>query len=168
MSDIDKDQLTRIIGRFSGKYGLQMDELTATILCEVEETGAGIAKTKDLQIDKLLKSYQPFHTNDYRAAFAYSFGKTVWLILLAMSILIAVSLHHVRETTRSEYREAAQILSRYPNVVELEPVLKNAKIVANDDGTFLQFNRPDKGKMILGRSFVVEDKTNVLIPLRFK
>jgi hypothetical protein len=168
MSHIDKDLLTRIIGRFSDKYGLQMDEMTATILCEIQETGVGIAKTKDLQIDKLLKSYQPLATNDYRTAFAYSFGKTVWLILLAMSVLIAVSLYHVRETTWNEYQEATEILTRYPNVVELEPVLKNAKIVTNGDGTFLQFNPPDKGKLVPGKSFVVENKKNVLIPLRFK
>lgn len=161
-------KLDRIIGRYQEKYGLKMDELTATILQEVEDSAVEIVTKKDRDIDRLLLAYAPFMSNDSRASLAYGIGKTLWLLVLSIAVMLAIILYHVRVSNMEEYVRTQAILARYPNVVQLEPLLKYAEIVEDKEGVYIKATPVRKGKMTIGNSYLINNADEIRIPIQFK
>lgn len=177
---VTEEDLRRIGGRFREKYGLEMDTLTAALLQEVQEIGqresgkyAGNLDKMSMEMEKLRKAINPLSTNNPWVSFTYGLGQYSWALAAVLVAGFGVWLHHFRLTTTAAYQQAMTIVERYPNLVVLEPLVKSAKLVERQEGTFLEI-APARDKMIVGKSFVVDpaqkmdgNARKILIPLRF-
>ncbi|GLU56498.1 hypothetical protein Dfri01_59590 [Dyadobacter frigoris] len=181
MDSVSKDEIKRIQGAYQQKYGEVLDPLTAMLLNEVQEIKTSGSKEKSLVEENILREitsmkdiYKPFTTTEVKVAFFYGLGKYAWTWIAAIALFLSIILYHIRETSKTEYQEAKQILSRYPNVVKLETLIKNAKVVEKDQGLFLQVE-PATKTLLLGKTYVIDperalkkDAPIILIPLSFK
>ena len=175
--EISDEVLRRISGHFQVKYGLAMDSLTAALLNEVREKDQHVSRNQQAITKELItkiNALKPFATDNPWASFAYGFGKYAWAWTIVVLLGIAILLHHIRETTETEYQQAKMVVERYPNLPLLEPLIKSAKIVKKDQGDFLEL-APAKDRLLLGTTYTVnptiklpENATKVLVPLRFK
>ncbi len=178
---VSGEDLCRIGGRFRDKYGLEMDTLTAALLHEVweigqRETQSNIENLERVarEMEQLRRAIQPVATDKPWIAFSYGLGRHSWAWTAVLVAGLAVWLHHLRETTTIEYRQARTVVERYPNLVVLEPLVKSANLVERREGTFLEV-APARGKMVSGKNYVVDparrmedDAPKILIPLHFK
>lgn len=181
MKSVSRDELKRIQGSYQLKFGEIIDPMTAMLLYEVEDIKrSDIAEKNEIlasihsEINEMKQVYKPFTTPDFKVAFFYGVGKYTWAWLSVIIIGLGVILHHVRETTTMEYRTAKQVLERYPNIVTLEALIKNAKVVEKKQGTFLEVE-PAKKTLLLGNTYVTDpekamnkEASKILIPLSFK
>ena len=133
-----------------------------------------ILKSIHREINEMKQVYQPFTTPNFKVAFFYGMGKYTWAWLSVVVVGLGVILNHVRETTMIEYRTAKQVLERYPNIVTLEALIKNAKVIEKKQGTFLEVE-PAKKTLLLGNTYVThperamdKDAPVIIIPLSFK
>ncbi len=179
--EIPNEVLRRISGHFQEKYGLAMDSLTAALLNEVKEkelheieNQKAMAEKMMSEIKKLKAAIKPIVTENPWVAFTYGFGKHTWAWTAVVFLGVGLLLHHGRETTKTEYQRARLVVERYPNLPMLEPLIKSAKIVKKDQGTFLELS-PAKDRLLLGRNYTVDpmvrlpaNAPKVLIPLSFK
>ena len=157
-----------------------MDSLTAALLNEVKEKDLheienqrAMAEKMMSEIKKLKASFKPIVTENPWVAFAYGFGKHAWAWATVVFLGVGLVLHHGRETTKTEYQRARLVVERYPNLQMLEPLIKSAKIVKKDQGTFLEL-APAKDRLLLGRNYTVDPMVRlpakapkILIPLSF-
>jgi hypothetical protein len=179
--DVSQEELRRIGGRFQEKYGLAMDSLTAALLHEVYEVGSmgpnQNARKLDRiseQVEQLKAACRPISTSSPKVSFAYGLGKFAWTWMSVLVMGVAVWLHHIRETTTAEFQQARLVLERYPNLVQLEPLVRSAQLVERKEGTFLQL-APAREKLEVGQTYVVDpshpmksDAQPILIPLRIR
>ncbi|KAA6439923.1 hypothetical protein FEM33_10170 [Dyadobacter flavalbus] len=181
MAHVSKEEIKRIQGSYQLKYGEIIDPMTAMLLYEVEDIKrSDIAEKNEIlasihrEINEMKEVYRPFTTTDFKVAFFYGVGKYTWAWLSIFVIALGVILNHVKETTMIEYRTAKQVLERYPNIVILEALIKNGKVVEKKQGTFLEVE-PATKKLLVGNTYVTDpekamnkEASKILIPLSFK
>ncbi len=181
MESISKDEIKRIQGYYLQKYGESIDPTTAMLLNEVQEIKKSSLVEREMTLEKINNDiesikdlYKPFLTNQSKVAFLYGLGKFAWTWVAAIALLLGVLLHHTRESTTSEYRQASSVLDRYPNVVAFEHLIKNGRLVENKRGLFLEI-KPATTKLLLGNTYVQDpdramnkEASKILIPLSFK
>lgn len=181
MVTVNTDELKRIQGLFQAKYGEVLDPSTAMLLNEVMELKKNghnknerMLESIFIEIKNMKSVYKPFSTSDPKIAFLHGLGKITWAWLSVVVIALAVIQYHQRETTKFEYLMAKKIGEKYPNLVKLESLIENAKIVESKEGLFLEV-QPAKKKLVLGNTYVVDPKISmnekapaILIPLKFK
>ncbi len=169
-NDVSEEAINRIVGSFQKKYGKKVDSITALLLNEVFEEKEILIK----ELKEIKKLHKPLVCTDYKVAFAYGFGNNLWALAIAAVLGLSVTLNHLIQTTNNEYEKNKLVLERYPNLTELEPLIKNAKIIEKANGRFLIIS-PAINFLRAGNTYIINPSESlpngskaILIPLSFK
>ncbi|MCF2489686.1 hypothetical protein [Dyadobacter sp. CY347] len=131
-SQITKEEVTRIMGRFQAKYGYEMDEWTAIILTELNDRFNSFAETVESSrheignATKLVKGQiHPVHFSSNMQAFIFSIGKFLIPSLVAL-VGIIITAYFVGQSEK--YKAISEFVERYPNFDSFRQMIKVADV----------------------------------------
>lgn len=161
---LSKEQIIRIRGAYTAKYGIIPDDSLTCLLCEMAEIST-----------KIDKSVQPYQINRFWVAFAFGFGKFGMALVMGLSIiLLFIHRNYYGSLEQKEkFDEVNQILNKYDNITDFEDFIKDSKRVINPKGlpfgTYLTFKISKKAKNGFSASTqgVLTSDSLVYVPLYF-
>ncbi|MES2520920.1 MAG: hypothetical protein V4585_22585 [Bacteroidota bacterium] len=162
---VSKEEIVRIRGAYTAKYGIIPDDSLTCLLCEMAEIST--------KIDNSAQSYQ---VNSFWTAFALGLGKFGMVLIIFLSIiLLSVYRNYYGSIGQKEkFDHINQILSKYENISDFEDFIKDAKRAVNPVGlpmgTYLTFKVSKKMKDNFNASTqgILLSDSLVYVPLYFK
>jgi nitrogen regulatory protein PII-like uncharacterized protein len=166
MKKITQEQLTRIKGHYSEKYGIAADDWTACIHNENQEMREELVSLLT-NASKLIKGQvEQVKFESPRQAFFYSLGKFGIISLGIVSIIIYALDWH---SSRVEYQNIRQVLNEYPNLDKYQNIYKNGTTVTKGNTEYLVVYPLGKEEADFGTVYQYDDKNKrVLVPIRTK
>ncbi len=160
-----KEEILRIRGAYTAKYGIIPDDSLTLLLCELHEIGVNFGK-----------SGNTYQINGFWAAFALGLGRFGMAAVVFFSlILLFISRNYYGSVERIEqYNLVNNLLDKYPNITDFEDFMKDSKRVNNPqglpNGTYLIFKVSSKIKESFKSSTqgIIDSDSTVYVPLYFK
>ena len=162
---LSKEEILRIRGAYTAKYGIVPDDSLTLLLCELREIGVNFGKSG--------KTYQ---VSGFWAAFALGLGRFgMAAVVFFTVILMFIYRNYYGSVERIEqYNLVNNLLNKYPNISDFEDFMKDSKRVNNPqglpDGTYLTFKV--SGKITDGfkssTQGIIGSDSMVYVPLYFK
>ena len=161
---LSKEEILRIRGAYTAKYGIVPDDSLTCLLCELSEISA--------KIDKGVKPYQ---LNNSWIAFAFGLGKYGMALITFCSIILLFTYRNYYGSIeqKEKFDSVNQILNKYHNVADFEDFIKDSKRVINPTGlplgTYLTFIVSKKVKNGFSSSIqgILKSDSIVYVPLYF-
>jgi hypothetical protein len=162
---LTKEEILRIRGAYTAKYGIIPDDSLTLLLCELHEIGVNFGKSGNV-----------YQVNGFWAAFALGLGRFgMAAIVFLMLILVFIYRNYYGSFERREqYEFVNNLLNKYSNVSDFEDFIKDSKRVNNPEGlpngTYLTLKVSSKIKDEFSAStqgIIMADST-VYVPLYFK
>ena len=175
MSQVDREYITRLKGRYTEKYAMQMDDWTAVIVHELNE---GVSKLRMENNQSLTNSIRHIDAAagqikgqllqvrfaSPRQAFFYGLGNH---LLYGLTSLIGICSCIWFYSTQTEFAEKRAFVNQYPSVEKFERIYRDGKTVERDGYEFLVVEPVKEGNIQLARNFLYDKrKDQVLIPIR--
>jgi hypothetical protein len=160
-----KEEILRIRGTFTAKYGIVPDDSLTLLLCEIHEIGVNFGK-----------SGNTYQINGFWAAFALGLGRFGMAAIVFFGIiLLFIYRNYYGSFERVEqYNYVNNLLKKYPNLSDFEDFIKDSKRVNNPEGlpngTYLTFKVSGKIKDGFKSSTqgIMNSDSTVYVPLYFK
>ena len=172
MNKISTEQMTRLKGQFSAKYGIEMDDWSAMVMTEITQRFMLLTSEVNrsiVQIDEATKSIkgkvnQINFRNNHEAL---RFGIGLSLPFAAMGSLISIMILWYSTTTR-EYTIRKQIIEDYQNAPVYARLMQYGQVVDREGQLCLALTLADleSGNILIGKEYVKDGKFGrILIPL---
>ena len=161
---LSKEEILRIRGAYTTKYGIVPDDSLTCLLCELSEISA--------KIDKGVKPYQ---LNNSWTAFAFGLGKYGMALIIFCSIILLFMYRNYYGSIqqREKFDSVNQTLNKYHNIADFEDFIKDSKRVINPTGlplgTYLTFTVSKTVKIGFSSSTqgILKSDSIVYVPLYF-
>ena len=168
---VNKEELTRMKGRYTERYGQQMDEWTVIFFSEIQEH----FQKQNLQIDRSVseigkaaqeikgKSQHVHFSGNWQALF---YGAGIVLPVSIAALIISVLVFWYKTTTR-EFREISEVAQVYENFRDYQFLIEKGKIVRRNGQKFLVLKPLSKGRSFhTGETYIFDaENKQVLVPL---
>ena len=162
---LSKEEILRIRGAYTAKYGIIPDDSLTLLLCELREI-----------VISFEKSGNTYQLNSFWTAFGLGLGKFgMAAIVFFTTILLFLYRNYYGSFERIEqYNTVNELLRKYPNISDFEDFIKDSKRVNNPEGlpngTYLTFKVSSKVKDGFSASVqgVIKSDSSVYVPLYFK
>lgn len=172
MSSSTKEFVTKIKGRFSAKYGIEMDDWSAMVMAEISERFMILNHSVEKSADKIEDAARSVKGKAYHVSFnssqeAFKLGLGLTAPLAGMGSLIAVLLFWYKTNTE-EYQSIKSIAQSYENVQAYRILMQEGEIVKREGQYCLTLTLANRkaGDILIGKEYVFEGKTKrILIPL---
>ncbi|HEV7382461.1 MAG TPA: hypothetical protein VGN64_21850 [Dyadobacter sp.] len=171
MKEVSKEDLVRIQGAYRLKYGIKMDDWSASVLYEIHENFGQLDGSVNRSInqisqaaDRIKGTHKSIHFQSKRQAFFFGMG--IFVPLAFAMIIFSVS-HFWLKSSSQEYERTQRIIDTYENVSDYVLLMQNGKIIEKDGANFLVLEpRPKKGDVRIGKEYVFDHPNKrVLVPL---
>ncbi len=172
MSKISKEQLIRLKGQFSAKYGIEMDDWSAMVMSELNQQYMLFAGQMNASINSVEEASENIKGKVSQINFrnnqeAIRFGLGVSIPFAAMGILISGMVLWYSTTTR-EYEIRKQIIHAYQNAPIYARLMQYGEIVEREGHLCLTLNLANResGNIKIGKEYIVDGNLDrILIPL---
>jgi hypothetical protein len=172
MSEISTEQMTRLKGQFSAKYGIEMDDWSAMVMTEISQRFMFLTSEVNrsvIQIDEAAKNIKGKvnQINFRNNSEAIRFGIGLSLPFAAMGTLISGMVLWYSTTTR-EYVVRKQIIEDFKNAPSYAKLMKNGKIIEREGHQYLVMGKADQksGDVFIGQEYIEDGNLGrILIPL---
>lgn len=162
---LSKEEVLRIRGAYTAKYGIVPDDSLTCLLCEISEIST-----------KIDKSVKPFQINSIWTAFAFGLGKYgMALIIFSSVILLFIYRNYYGSIEQKEkFEKVNETLNKYHNINDFEDFIKDSKRVVNPIGlpmgTYLTFkvSKIVKDGFSSSTQGILKSDSLVYVPLYFK
>lgn len=177
MSQVDREYITRLKGRYTEKYAMQMDDWTAAILHELNE---GVTKLRmqnqlsltssighiDQAAAQIKGQVHPVHFSSSGQAFFYGLGN--WLIF-GLTFFFAVGFLTWFCMTNTDFNRKWKFVQQYESVEKFERIYQDGVTIEQDGYEFLVVEPVKDDSIQLGRNYLKgNQKGQLLIPIRTK
>lgn len=160
-----KEEILRIRGAYTAKYGIIPDDSLTLLLCELHEIGINLNKSGNV-----------YQVNGFWAAFALGLGKfgMAAIVFFTLILLLMYRNYYGSFERKKQYELVNNLLNKYPNISDFEDFIKDSKRVNNPagmpDGTYLIFKVSSKIKDGFNASTqgIMKSDSTVYVPLYFK
>jgi hypothetical protein len=162
---VSKEEIVRIRGAYTAKYGIIPDDSLTCLLCEMAEIST-----------KIDKSSQPYQINHSWTAFALGLGKFGMALIMFLSIILLFMYRNYYGSVdqKEKFDHINQILNKYDNIADFEDFINDSRRVVNPGGlpmgTYLTFKitkTVKDGFKASTQGFLKSDSL-VYIPLYFR
>ena len=172
MSEISTEQMTRLKGQFSAKYGIEMDDWSAMVMTEISQRFMFLTSEVNrsvIQIDEAAKNIKGkvSQINFRNNSEAIRFGIGLSLPFAAMGTLISAMVFWYSTTTR-EYEVRKQLIQDYRNAPSYAKLMKNGKVIEHEGHQYLVMGKADRksGDVFIGQEYIEDGNLGrILIPL---
>lgn len=172
MSEISTEQMTRLKGQFSAKYGIEIDDWSAMVMTEISQRFMFLTSEVNrsvIQIDEAAKNIKGKvnQINFRNNSEAIRFGIGLSLPFAAVGTLISAMILWYNTTTR-EFVVRKQIIEEYINAPAYENLMKYGKIIERDGNLCLVMGKADQksGDILIGQEYIDDGNLGrILIPL---
>lgn len=162
---LSKEEILRIRGAYTAKYGIIPDDSLTLLLCELREI-----------VISFEKSGNTYQLNSFWTAFGLGLGKFgMAAIVFFTTVLLFLYRNYYGSSMRMEqYNVVNELLQKYPNVSDFEDFIRDSKRVNNPEGlptgTYLIFQVSGKIKEGFRASTqgIMKGDSSVYVPLYFK
>ncbi len=170
MNDDVRDRLTRLKGKYTQKYGHEIDEWTAMLLEEIHQNFAYLTSQvgntaeaiKEAQF-RIRKSQRVLQFTSPKQAWLHGLGEMA--PLAAVIALIAVLLFWYAYTEK-RFEEIRNIVNTYENITDFAVLAQNGKIIERKKAKYLVLKIAQEGEPVAGLHYVFDSrKQQVLVPL---
>lgn len=163
-NSLSKEEILRIRGAYTAKYGIVPDDSLTCLLCELSEVSA-----------KIDQSVRPYQMNSFWTAFAFGLGKYgMALIIFCCIVLLFMYRNYYGSIEQKEkFDSVNQTLNKYHNITDFEDFIKDSKRVINPTGlplgTYLTFTVSKTVKNGFSSSIqgILKSDSIVYVPLYF-
>ena len=163
-NSLSKEEILRIRGAYTAKYGIVPDDSLTCLLCELSEVSA-----------KIDQSVRPYQMNSFWTAFAFGLGKYgMALIIFCCIVLLFMYRNYYGSIEQKEkFDSVNQTLNKYHNIADFEDFIKDSKRVINPTGlplgTYLTFTVSKTVKNGFSSSIqgILKSDSIVYVPLYF-
>jgi hypothetical protein len=161
---LSKDEILRIRGAYTVKYGIIPDDSLTCLLCEISEIST-----------KIDKSVRPYQMNSFWTAFAFGLGKYGMALLIFFSIIFLFMYRNYYGSfeQKEKFERINQTLNKYQNITDFEDFIKDSKRVINPVGlpigTYLEFkvSKTVKDGFNASTQGILKSDSIVYVPLFF-
>ena len=162
---LSKEEILRIRGAYTAKYGIIPDDSLTLLLCELHEMGVNLNKPGNV-----------YQVNRVWAAFALGLGRfgMAAIVFFTLIFLFIYRNYYGSFERREQYEFVNNLLNKYSNVSDFEDFIKDSKRVDNPEGlpngTYLTFkvsSKINEGFSASTQGIMKSDST-VYVPLYFK
>lgn len=175
MNQVDKEFITRLKGKYTEKYAIQMDDWTAAILNELSE---GVSKLRaennqslansirhiDAAAGQIKGQLRQVRFDSPRQALFYGIGNH---LLYGLTCLIGICSVIWFYSIQTEFAKKKAFVNQYTSVEKFESIYQNGKTIMRDGYEFLVVEPVKEGEFRLARNFLYDKrKDQVLIPIR--
>ena len=162
---LSKEEILRIRGAYTAKYGIIPDDSLTVLLCELHEIGINFGKSGNI-----------YQINGFWAAFALGLGRFgMAAVVFFTVILLFIYRNYYGSVERIEqYILVNSLLNKYPNISDFEDFIKDSKRVNNPqdlpNGTYLTFkvSRKITDGFKSSTEGIINPDSTVYVPLYFK
>ena len=162
---LSKEEILRLRGAYTAKYGIVPDDSLTLLLCELHEMGVDFGKSRNI-----------YQINGFWAALAVGLGRFgMAAIMFFTVILLFIYRNYYGSLERIEqYNLVNNLLNKYPNISDFEDFIKDSKRVNNPqglpNGTYLTFKVSGKIKNGFKSSTqgIMNSDSTVYVPLYFQ
>jgi hypothetical protein len=162
-----KSDLIRIRNTYSAKYGMEIDEWTAVILCEIEDNFKGLNKIQNESTNEIEKAAKlikgqvsPLHFSTAKQAFGYAFAAK-FLPLLILGIFSTYCWF--------TYCKYALQKEEKVNLLLFNNLIQNRQIITENGEMKLVLNHKNKKDKKYGAFYEYDRKNNlIIVPLVLK
>lgn len=177
MSQIDKEYITRLKGRYTEKYAIQMDDWTAVILHELNE---GVSKLRTENNQSLTNSIRHIDAaagqikgqlrqvrfDSPRQALFYGIGNH---LLYGLTCLIGICSAIWFYSVQTGFAKKRAFVNQYTSVEKFESIYQDGKTIVRGGYEFLVVEPLKEGEIQLARNYLYDKKKEqVLIPIQTK
>jgi hypothetical protein len=174
MKEVSREDIIRIQGAYRKKYGMQMDDWSASVLYEIHEHFEQLDNRMHISAQQVRRagetikgSHKAIHFKSNWQAFFFGLGVTapVSLVGIVISILIFWFASNSRD-----YQNKKLIIDTYENVSNYVLLMQNGKTINKSGAYYLVLEHiPKKGDVIIGKHYIFDQKKKqVLVPLGTK
>ncbi|MBC7409949.1 MAG: hypothetical protein H7339_16295 [Arcicella sp.] len=164
INSLSKEEILRIRGAYTAKYGIVPDDSLTCLLCELSEVSA-----------KIDQSVRPYQMNSFWTAFAFGLGKYgMALIIFCCIVLLFMYRNYYGSIEQKEkFDSVNQTLNKYHNIADFEDFIKDSKRVINPTGlplgTYLTFtvSKTVKNGFSSSTQGILKSDSIVYVPLYF-
>ncbi|WP_159471230.1 hypothetical protein [Dyadobacter sp. 3J3] len=172
MSKISKEQMVRLKGQFSAKYGIEMDDWSAMVMTEISQQFMLFAGQMNASISSIEEASENIKGKVSQINFrnnqeALRFGLGLSIPFAAMGTIISVMVLWYSTTTR-EYTVRKQIIEDYQNAPIYARLMQYGQVVEHGEQLCLALTLADleSGNILIGKEYVKDGKSGqILIPL---
>lgn len=162
---LSKEEILRIRGAYTAKYGIVPDDSLTLLLCELHEIGVNLNKSGNV-----------YQVNGFWAAFALGLGRfgMAAIVFFTLILLLIYRNYHGSFERKEQYYLVNNLLNKYPNISDFEDFIKDSKRVNNPEGlpngTYLTFKVSSKIKegFTASTQGIIKSDSTVYVPLYFK
>ena len=162
---LSKEEIFRLRGAYTAKYGIVPDDSLTLLLCELHEIKANVGKSGNI-----------YQINGFWVAFALGLGRFGMAAIIFFSIiLLFIYRNYYGGVERVEqYNLINNLLNKYPNISDFEDFMKDSKRVNNPprlpNGTYLIFKVSSKitNGFKSSTQGIMGSDSMVYVPLYFK
>ena len=162
---LSKEEILRIRGAYTAKYGIIPDDSLTLLLCELREI-----------VINFEKSGNTYQLNNFWTAFGLGLGKfgMAAIIFFTTTLLFLYRNYYGSFERVEQYNAVNELLRKYPNISDFEDFIKDSKRVNNPEGlpngTYLTFKVSGKIKESFRASTqgIMKSDSSVYVPLYFK
>lgn len=177
MSQVDREYITRLKGRYTEKYAIQMDDWTAVIVHELNESVSELRRENNQSLTNSIRHIEAaagqikgqlrqVHFDSPTQALFYGMGNH---LLYGLTSLIGICSCIWFYSMQTEFAEKRAFVNQYPSVEKFESIYRNGKTVERDGHEFLVVEPVKEGDVQLARNFLYDKKKDqILIPIRTK
>ncbi|MCU0468927.1 MAG: hypothetical protein MUF58_10015 [Arcicella sp.] len=162
---LSKEEILRIRGAYTAKYGIVPDDSLTCLLCEMSDLKKSITQ-----------STQTFQVNSFWSAFALGLGRFgVAAILFFTVVFLFMYRNYYGSLERKEkYLKVNTMLQKFDNVSDFEDFIKDSKRITNPNGLpkgkylLIKVTRKLKNQMRASTEGIIKADSTVYIPLFFE
>lgn len=171
MDDADKKESNTIKGKYTQKYGQQVDEWTGMVLQEIDENFTRLSQKVQDSVQAINNAataikgkHRLVQFKDKMHALYYGLGAS--LPLAVTGIVISILIFWFSSTTEA-YKSRRRIIDTYGNAPDYILLIENGEIIEDKGANYLVLKATNgKGDIIIGKEYIYDArKKQVLVPL---
>jgi hypothetical protein len=162
---LTKEEILRIRGAYTAKYGIVPDDSLTCLLCEINDLKKSI-----------LKSNHTFQVNSFWSAFALGLGRFGMAATLFFTVILLFIYRNYYGSfeRREQYLAVNTLLQKFDNIADFEDFIKDSKRITNPDGLpkgkylLIKVTGKLKNQMRASTEGIIKADSTVYVPLFFE
>jgi hypothetical protein len=162
---LSKEEILRIRGAYTAKYGIVPDDSLTCLLCELSEIST-----------KIDTAVRPYQLHNFWTAFAFGLGKygMALIMFFAIIVLVVYRNYYGSMEQKEKFDRINQTINKYDNITDFEDFIKDSQRVINPvgcpTGTYLTFkiSKTVKDGLHASTQGILKSDSTVYVPLYFR
>jgi hypothetical protein len=162
---LTKEEILRIRGSYTAKYGIVPDDSLTCLLCEMSDLRKSITQ-----------STQTFQVNSFWSAFALGLGRfgMAAILFFAVTFLFMYRNYYGSLERKEQYLMVNTLLQKFENIADFEDFIKDSKRITNPEGLpkgkylLIKVTGKLKNQMRASTEGIIKADSTVYVPLFFE